>query len=824
MLKHDAVKGRPLRTETLKADLIIVGGGVAGACCAVTAARAGARVILVQDRPVLGGNASSEVRLWILGATAHMGNNNRWAREGGVIDEILVENAFRNPEGNPIILDALLLEKVACEANVTLLLNTATYDLRLLADGAIDSIRAFCSQNSTCYELQAPLYCDASGDGILGFLAGGAFRMGAEGQMEFGELLASDEPRHELLGHSIYFYTRDVGRPVRFVPPGYALDDVTKIPHYRRFNAQEHGCQLWWIEYGGHLDTVHETERIKWELWRIVYGVWNYIKNSGNFPEAEKLTLEWVGQIPGKRESRRFEGDYMLMQQDVVEQRTHYDAVSYGGWAIDLHPVDGVYGAQEPCAQWHSKGVYQIPYRTMYSRNVPNLFLTGRIISASHIAFGSTRVMATCAHNGQAVGMAAAICRQKGWQPRALAHPARIGQLQQALLRSGQYIPGVRRSGLADLAQQAQVTASSQTRLSELEPSGRWRKLDESQALLLPIAAGMMPRITLRARARVKTALMAELRVSSRDGNFTPDVVLGRLEMPVHVAANDERGGATRASRRDASDDLADGSRDSNGFGDAVAVAARPHVKALAEWRGASVMDEETLVELAFDCRFAKDAYAFVCLEANLDVEVAVSDRLVTGVTSLFHQRNARVSKGMVQRPPKGVGIDVCEFWTPQRRPEGKNLAVQINPPLESFGPENAVNGIGRPTTAPNAWVAAWDDPQPSLCLRWTEQFLIARVELVFDTDFDHALESVLMMHSEATMPYCVRNVRLRGYGGQLLADRRDNHQTRMAIELSPPVRTNELTIEIDTPELHVPASLFEVQCYGPSNDRSNFD
>ena len=145
--------------------------------------------------------------------------------------------------------------------------------------------------------------------------------------------------------------------------------------------------------------------------------MWNYIKNSGAFPDAETLTLEWVGTIPGKRESRRFEGDVILKQQDLIEQRGWDDAVSAGGWAMDLHPADGVYSPLSLCTQWHSKGVYQIPYRSMYSRNIGNLFLTGRIISVSHVAFGSTRVMATCAHNGQAVGMAAALCHRQGFCP-----------------------------------------------------------------------------------------------------------------------------------------------------------------------------------------------------------------------------------------------------------------------------------------------------------------------------------------------------------------------------------------------------------------------
>ncbi|MBM3844377.1 MAG: FAD-dependent oxidoreductase, partial [Verrucomicrobia bacterium] len=187
MLVHPPVVSRALTQTNLTADLVVVGGGLAGACGAITAARAGLKVILVQDRPVLGGNASSEVRLWILGATSHLGNNNRWAREGGVIDEILVENLFRNPEGNPLFVDALLLEKVIAEPNVTLLLNTAVHEVTKRDADTIASVRAFCSQNSTRYELHAPLFCDASGDGIVGFLAGAAFRVGAESRAEFGE-------------------------------------------------------------------------------------------------------------------------------------------------------------------------------------------------------------------------------------------------------------------------------------------------------------------------------------------------------------------------------------------------------------------------------------------------------------------------------------------------------------------------------------------------------------------------------------------------------------------------------------------------------------
>ncbi|MCE9591201.1 MAG: FAD-dependent oxidoreductase, partial [Planctomycetes bacterium] len=422
----------------LSCDVLVAGGGPAGVPCAIAAARCGAKVILVHDRPVLGGNASSEIRLWVLGATCHLGATNRWAREGGVINEILIENLWRNPEGNPLIFDTVVLEKVLDESNLTLLLNTAAYEVAKTGADTIAAVRAFCSQNSTLYEIRAPLFCDASGDGVVGFLAGAAFRMGAEASDEFGERFAPSREYGELLGHSLYFYSKDTGRPVRFVPPSYALRDIPgRIPRYRHFNAREDGCRLWWIEWGGRLDTVHDTERIKWELWKVVYGVWDYIKNSGQFPEAANLTLEWVGQIPGKRESRRFEGDYLLRQQDVIEQRQHADAVAFGGWALDLHPADGVFSEKPGCTHWRMRGTYQIPYRCLYSRNITNLFLAGRLISVTHAAYGSTRVMGTLAHAGQAVALAAVQCRARGVLPAQV----QVADLQLALLRTGQHIP-----------------------------------------------------------------------------------------------------------------------------------------------------------------------------------------------------------------------------------------------------------------------------------------------------------------------------------------------------------------------------------------------
>ena len=754
--------GRSFRTERIVTDLVVVGGGLAGVCAAITAARAGIDVALVQDRPVLGGNASSEVRLWILGATSHMGNNNRWAREGGVIDEILVENMHRNPEGNPVLVDALLLEKVASEPRIRLLLDTVAYEVdQDASSGSLRAVRAFSPSNGTRYELVAPLFCDASGDGTIAFLAGAPFRMGAESHEEFGEGLAPPGGSSDMLGHSLYFMTRDAGRPVSFTRPAFAIDPVATIPRWRQFTPKHQGCQFWWIEHGGRLDTVHDTHAIKWELWRIVYGVWDHIKNSGRFPEAETLTLEWVGMIPGKRESRRFEGDVILTQQDLVERREWPDAVSYGGWAVDLHPPDGVYAAGDGCTQWHMEGVYQIPFRCLFSRSVPNLFLAGRIISASHVAFGSTRVMATGAHTAQAVGMAAAVCRRENLLPRDLVEPARMLRLQHALLATGQHIPGAIRDDGDDLVCRAKVTASSHLRLSELPSSGSTRPLTESRAMMLPVAPGPAPQVTLLVDVARPTTLRATLRVARRPDEHTPRVVLAECQIALGAGNSQE-------------------------------------------------------VPLDLPATFDTPRYAFWCLDANPDVAVHISDLRVSGVLAVVHRKNGAVAKSAVQLPPEGSGMESFEFWTPERRPGGRNLAIRIDPPLDRFGVEQLQSGVNRPTSQPNLWVAAPDDPRPTLTCSWSEPRVVERVEIVFDTDYDHPMESVLMGHPERIGPFCVRDVVLRDETGREMARLHCNHQTRRTVRLDPPATLSRLVVECAHPDGGAPAAIVDLRAYGP--------
>lgn len=758
MLKKNNEMVRTNRLIELNADLVITGGGVAGVCAAITAARAGIKVILVQDRPVLGGNASSEVRLWILGATSHMGNNNRWAREGGVIDEILVENLFRNKEGNPLILDTILLEKVVNEPNITLLLNTGVCEVNKQKERIINSVKAFCSQNSTEYKLSAPLFCDASGDGIVSFLSGAAFRMGAEDKEEFGEGLAPYNAYGELLGHSIYFYSKRVENPVKFVPPAFALQNIKQIPRYKVLNPQDDGCRLWWIEFGGRKDTVHDTEQIKWELWKVVYGVWDYIKNSGEFEDVDNLTLEWVGTVPGKRESRRFLGRYMLTQQDVISQTPFYDAVSYGGWALDLHPADGVYSELPSCNQWHSKGIYQIPYRCYISKDIDNLFYAGRIISTTHVAFGSSRVMATCALGAQAVGMAAALCMKYHLLPYDITKDPWIGALQQELNKKGQSLPGIPINNDANsLTDKAAITVSSTCRLDKIPFNGPWLRLDVGSGQLLPLKKGICYKFSIQVRAAKSTVLTVELRISAKKFNYTPDTTLETLTIPVK--------------------------------------------------------EGEQFIDLAFSASIPEQQYGFIILHKNAGVEIKQSEERYTGILSVFNGKNKAVSNNGYQDAPADSGAESFEFWCPRRRPAGRNIAMEISPALEPYSPRFLTNGFTRPYLKTNAWVADPTDKIPTVNIKWERPQRISSVTLFFDTDMDHPMESSLMGHPEDVIPFCIKEYKIFDENGCLIHAEDANHQTINRIKLKEPVETSLLRIEMNRRLPHVPASLFEVIC-----------
>ena len=753
------VSSRATRRITLDADIVVIGGGLTGVCCALTAARRGTKVILAQDRPVLGGNASSEVRLWALGATSHMGNNNRWSREGGVIDEIMTENVYRNKEGNPVIFDTVLIDLVCAEPNITLLLDTVVHKVCKSTDNTIEYVVGYNPINETEYCLQGSFFADCSGDGLVSYLAGQPFRMGSEDKNVYDEGFSPDKDTYgELMGHTILFYMKDTGEPVEYYAPEFALKDaekhISKIQNNEYFSIHHHGCKYWWIEYGGRLDTIYDSEEIKRELWKVVYGIWDYIKNSGNFPEMATYTLEWVGTIPGKRESRRMLGLYTLTQQDIIEQRTHYDAVSYGGWAIDLHPSNGVYADGRACNQWHSKGVYQIPYRCYLGNHIDNLMFGGRITSTSHLANGSNRVMCTSASGGQAIGMALALCVKNKRKPADYVAPEMVTELQKALTEVGQYIPMTELCNDANLLNSAKISAGSTYTFGGYPSNGSWHRLTYSSAALFPVL-GEMPKVTLTVRADEPTQLKAELRTSSRPASYTPDTTVDNAVIDL-VAGEQE-------------------------------------------------------VTLEFKATFEKSEYVFVCFMANDGVQLQQTDTLLTGTTTVLNQINLAVSNYGRQDPPEDIGIESFEFWCPLRRPEGKNVSFSLTPHLGIYSTDLLKNAETRPVGATNAWVAALDDKVPSLTLEWDEPKTISSITLFFDTDYDQAMETVQMGHYDNVMPYCVRNYSIADDKGNVIARCDDNHLAMNVIKLTEPVTTARLRIDMQHPAENIPASLFHI-------------
>ena len=429
-------------TQRIESDFCVVGGGIAGLCAALAAARHGARTVLVQDRPMLGGNASSEIRMHICGA--HGPNR----RETGIVEEIQLENLRYNGGSCWPVFDSVLWGLARREPRLTLVLDASVCSCETAPDRSIRSVRAWQGTTERWIEVSARLFADCSGDAVLAPLSGADYRVGREARAEYGESEAPPEADACTMGSSILFQTMEFATPQDFTPPPWAIDFTAPE---RRHWVENRGVDptrsnFWWIEVGGADDTIGNAERHRDELLAIAYGVWDYVKNhSAMRDRLRNFGLEWVGSLPGKRESRRYLGDHVLAQGEVQSGGVFPDVVAYGGWFIDNHYPKGFWHEGPGTKYTDCPSPFGIPYRCLYSRNVPNLLFAGRDISCTHVALSATRVMATCALCGQAVGTAAAIAARERVDPRDVSRGPLLAELQRTLLEDDCMLPGIRR-------------------------------------------------------------------------------------------------------------------------------------------------------------------------------------------------------------------------------------------------------------------------------------------------------------------------------------------------------------------------------------------
>ncbi|MBB6670005.1 FAD-dependent oxidoreductase [Cohnella nanjingensis] len=748
-----------MRNETVVTDVTVVGGGLAGVCAAIAAARLGRSVALVNNRPVLGGNSSSEVRVWVCGATAH--GTHRYARETGIMGELFVENQYRNKDGNPYLWDMAVHEAVRAEPNIELFLNTDVHEVE--ADGeendrTIRSATGWMMGSERRIRFESKVYLDCTGDGLVGFLAGAKYRLGREAREEFQEDWAPLVADDITLGSTLLFYTKDAGHPVKFKAPSIAKDIAkTTIPERRIIRSGDNGCAYWWIEWGGERDAVHDNEGIRDELWSVIYGIWDYIKNSGKF-DAENMTLEWVGSIPGKREYRRFVGDYVLNQNDILAQREFEDRVAFGGWSIDLHPPQGVYATEAGSKHLHMDGNYHIPFRSLYSANVNNMLMAGRDISASHVAFGTTRVMATCAVIGEAAGAGAALCAAKGVTPREL-HADHLRELQQTMLRQDASILGLRNEDEADLARKAAVGASSERRRFAVERTAGTAALETDIGLTVPVDP-TLDGIELLVDASADTTLTVELWETGRAENYVPSGKVQQASAPVAAGG--------------------------------------------LQW-----------VKLDLRWQPAKACNAFLIVKANDALALHLDDRPTTGALAYWKGDKPRVSSDLEEHQPDQPVVQ----WS-MRRFARQTPCIRLMGPTAAFAAAKAIDGYVRPYGGPHMWSSeriAAGRPE-WLELTWREPVDIRQVHVTFNDDVN---EDLINLHHHITpfeaMPTLVKDYRIEAYVGgswRTVAEGRDNYKRKRVHALDAAVKAERLRIVVESTNGSEYAEIVEVRVY----------
>lgn len=666
-------------TIDMKFDLVVCGAGMSGICAAIQASRAGLKTALINNRGVLGGNASPEIRVHICGATG-TSEYNLYAREGGIIGELLIENRYRNPQGNVYLWHTVLVDKLRREENCTVLLNTYIDTVNMSEDEkGIVSVEGTQSGSEKRYCIYGDTFIDDTGDGTIGYLAGADYMYGREGKEQWNENIAPAVEDKGVLLSSLSFYSKDFHREMPYSLPEFAEElkdqfqdslSFREIPDRMPKDARYDGFRYqWYYETGAGRDQMADNEAIIEDHSKLVYNIWDYIKNQSEY-DAKQFDLEYISPVPGKRESRRLVGEYILKEQDVAFQTDFDDAVGYGGWSIDLHAAGGFFDNDLINRHYYLRGIYQVPFRSCCVKNVDNLMVASRCLSVSHVASGTTRLMSTLSLLGQACATATVLGRKYNETP-AQVGMNHMEELQQELQWLDQGIVGKKKEDSVISNAKVSTTSFFGGKLSHTDT---WMQLMEEKGFVLPVTKDN-GEVKLFLRAKEDTTFKCTVYKPAKIENYGPEVELGKVE--IAVAKSD---GAV-----------------------------------------------ETCVDFS---AFDYTEKLFILIEKNEALELEVADVLLNGFRMLEQRMNDDDSF-----------VDIATLEPKSYIWKKSNILPVFEYETTIYDASNINNGYIRNYGHPNIWVSEIGDEQPEVSIVFEKPETLSVVEFTFDNlcdDFDY--------------------------------------------------------------------------------------
>lgn len=740
--------GHGMRFEEIRidVDVTVVGAGIPGICAAIQAARLGQKVALINNRGFLGGNASPEIRIHICGADGS-GEFNFYSREGGILEELRLENLYRNPQGNVYQWHNVLMDAIVEEDNIQLFLNTNIDQVEMIGESdTIDYVAGSQLSSEKRFIFHSPIFVDDTGDGTIGYLSGAEYRMGREGKREFNEKIAPDEADDQVTLSTLSFYSKDTGRKAPFSMPKYAQNmKVESALAYREIpdripgDSRYEGYRMqWFYEIGHGRNQIKDAEVIIRDHRELVYGVWNHIKNSGKY-DSENFDLEYVSGVPGKRESRRLIGDYILSEKDVVNQTDFEDVVGHGGWSIDLHAMEGFFSKELINRHYILRGIYQVPLRSIYSKDVYNLFMPSRCMSATHVAFGTTRVMGTLSTLGQAVGVAATLCKKYSVKARDI-YRNHLKELQQVLYNNDQYLIGFKSDDEKNLVKSCNIEASSEKKCDVINHES-WVTVDVDTALIVPVNQTLNT-LKIKVRAQRDTTLYYHVYTPEKKENYDPYIKLLSGSVQVKETMRDIEGRMVKEVEE-------------------------------GDWISIPICCESTVGKL------------FIEIQKNSDIKIAFSGEKLNGVFAL--------RKELLERHTTYSDIDTLEIRRDLWQQTATLPAFMMEPEMNVYSKDYLSNGYNRNYGLPNLWLSddMTVDKQPTVKITFEQPKLLRELVLTFDSNLNLFYDNLEVYYDTNVIPTLVKDYDVYTMNEgvvTLVASVEDNHMrvNRLKLDKAP--------------------------------------